>query len=363
MSNTNQPYFLTDFSHPGEILDEKLEELQMTSKQLAARTGKPEKTISAIINGNSAITPDMAVLLEQAVQIPANYWLRHQALHDEAVARATQAEQLKADLDWVKKFPIAEMIKFGWLEKVADKTKQLTNLLTFLGIGKPALFDTSKTAVFSSQFRISTKIAHSEYAVFAWLRKGELDAQKMKVVAYDKKAFELALKKCKQIAVKQPDNYFELLQAACAEAGVKVVFTPCLPKSPVNGATRWIGDSPLIQLSGRQKSNDVFWFTFFHEAAHILLHGKKDFFIEGIEYTPEQLAKENEANEFASNYLFSAAEQAELLQKTKLTIVDIVEFAEKIGTHPAFIVGRFQHLKTLNFAVGNQLKINLNPPL
>ena len=87
MSKNNQ-YFPTEFSHPGEILEEKLDELKMTSKQLAERTGKPEKTISAIINGNSAITPDMAVLLEQAVQIPANYWLRHQALHDEAVARA-----------------------------------------------------------------------------------------------------------------------------------------------------------------------------------------------------------------------------------------------------------------------------------
>lgn len=46
----------------------------------------------------------------------------------------------------------------------------------------------------------------------------------------------------------------------------------------------WLDDTPFIQLTGRFKRNDVFWFTFFHEAGHILLHGKKDVFLENIEY-------------------------------------------------------------------------------
>ncbi|MEJ5963927.1 helix-turn-helix transcriptional regulator [Pedobacter immunditicola] len=48
--------------HPGETLGEKLEELNMGPKEFAVRTGKPEKTIIAILKGESSITPEIAVL-------------------------------------------------------------------------------------------------------------------------------------------------------------------------------------------------------------------------------------------------------------------------------------------------------------
>ncbi|HZV70657.1 MAG TPA: ImmA/IrrE family metallo-endopeptidase [Saprospiraceae bacterium] len=96
-----------------------------------------------------------------------------------------------------------------------------------------------------------------------------------------------------------PDGFFEKLQRICLEAGVKVVPTPNLPKVPICGSTRWINDTPLIQLSGRYKRNDSFWFTFFHEAGHILLHGKKDIFLKDVEYSDKDLEKEKEADEFA----------------------------------------------------------------
>jgi len=63
-----------------------------------------------------------------------------------------------------------------------------------------------------------------------------------------------------------PDDYYIQLQNSCLRAGVKVVYTPCIKKAPISGCSRWLGDTPLIQLSGRYKRNDIFWFTFFHEA-------------------------------------------------------------------------------------------------
>jgi hypothetical protein len=55
-----------------------------------------------------------------------------------------------------------------------------------------------------------------------------------------------------------------------------VVFVPELPRTGTWGATRWLGDRAAIQLSLRYKSNDHLWFTFFHEAGHILKHGRKN---------------------------------------------------------------------------------------
>lgn len=58
----------------------------MSPKELALRTGQPEKTISLILNGESSITPDMAVRFEDVLKIPACFWMRRQVLYDEGEA-------------------------------------------------------------------------------------------------------------------------------------------------------------------------------------------------------------------------------------------------------------------------------------
>jgi hypothetical protein len=66
----------------------------------------------------------------------------------------------------------------------------------------------------------------------------------------------------------------------CASAGVAVVFVGEIGKTRASGAARWLTPTKaLIQLSLRHKSDDHLWFSLFHEAAHILLHSKKETFI------------------------------------------------------------------------------------
>ncbi|CAL1521270.1 hypothetical protein [Chitinophaga sp. MM2321] len=80
-------YFPQSVPHPGIDLAEKLEEWGWGPKAFAVRTGKPEKTIAAILNGNSGITADIAVLFENVLGIPAHFWLNRQSAYDEYVAR------------------------------------------------------------------------------------------------------------------------------------------------------------------------------------------------------------------------------------------------------------------------------------
>lgn len=68
--------------HPGATLAEKLTEMGMGPKEFALRTGKPEKTITAILKGNSSITADMAVLFERVTKIPAHFWMNYQRGYD-----------------------------------------------------------------------------------------------------------------------------------------------------------------------------------------------------------------------------------------------------------------------------------------
>jgi len=153
---------------------------------------------------------------------------------------------------------------------------------------------------------------------------------------------------------KHPSNFFQKLQGICLEAGVKVVHTPCLPKAPICGSTRWLNDTPLIQLTGRYKRNDSFWFTFFHEAGHILLHGKKDVFLENIEYSDKDKQKEKEADEFAIKWTLTKEEQSEILLRFNISEDDVIEFAKKFNTHPAIIIGRLQHDGLVPYSLGRQ---------
>ena len=136
----------------------------------------------------------------------------------------------------------------------------------------------------------------------------------------------------------------------CAECGVKLIYTPCLKKAPISGSTRWINNIPCIQLSGRSKRYDTFWFSFFHEIGHILLHGKKEIFLEDIEYDDAQKAKEKQADKFSSDILLSEKEEKTILEGNDFSQRKLKYYADMFNTHPAIIVGRLQHLGILPFA-------------
>ena len=204
-------------------------------------------------------------------------------------------------------------------------------------------------------FRISLNNTKEPHAISAWLRQGEIQAAEKKVCEYSEKALREAIPAMKSLCAEHPTDFAAVLQELCAKAGVKLVYTPCLPKAPINGSTRWINDVPCIQMTGRHKRNDIFWFTFFHELGHILLHGKKDIFLEDIEYADKQKEKEEEADAFSSRTLLSQAEENEIIRQGDFSADTIRYYADKFGVHPGIIVGRLQHKKVIPFTAHSTL--------
>lgn len=359
MATVNE--FYTDIAfHPGETLAEKLEELKMGPKEFAIRTGKPEKTIIAILKGDSSITPEMAVLFESVLKIPASFWIKRQYNFDEYKAREKRSLAIEKSKDWAKCFPIADMVRCGWLNARTKTEEKVVELFQFFGVSSNEAWE---DYFFNQQLKVAFRIslAHTKepYAISAWIRQGEIEASQLQCGAYSESDFKKALKEIKSLMATQPDDFFAQLQQLCLACGVKVVYTPCIKKAPLSGATRWIDDNPLIQLTGRYKQNDRFWFTFFHEAGHILLHGKKDIFLEDIEYSEADLQKENQANDFAIEWTFSNEQEEEVLEAIPLTIESIEEFAKKFNTHPAMIIGRFHKKQLLHYAVGRDFFVKL----
>lgn len=362
--NTKNEYHPQVVSHPGETLREKLDELQMSPKEFAIRCNKPVKTISEVLNGKSAITPDMAIQFENVLQIPAKFWLKRQYNFDESVARTNRREAIAGATDWARLFPYAAMAKKGWVIPTKRADEKAENLMEYFSFSSPVSWDKYyMKSELKASFRISLAHTNTPHALSAWLRRGDIQAQNLEAREYSAKRLKAILPSLKAIMAAHPKDFFQQAQGLCLEAGVKLVYTPCLPKAPTSGVARWIENNttPLIQLSGRQKQNDIFWFSFFHELGHILLHGKKDVFLENVKYEGLDLSKEAEADAFAIEWTFSEKEEAEVLRNHQLTPDDVIDYAKKFKTHPAMIIGRLQKKKIIPYSVGRELieKIDL----
>jgi len=344
--------------HPGETLAETLEELGMSQKELAERAGRPLKTINEIVQGKAAITADTALQLERVTGVNASFWNNAQRNYETFLARQAEAGALRKGVEWLRSFPIQPLWKLGWVPKVDDPIEQLRALLGFFGVAGVEewrqLWQQPEVA-----FRKSRAFDAHPMAVAAWLREGERQAQRIATKPFDKDKFIKALMEIRQQTVEEPETFEPTMKRLCAAAGVAVVFVPEVTGTRAYGATRWLTpEKAILQLSLRGKAEDFLWFTFFHEAAHILKHGKKDVFIEAPEGTADAgtQKKEEEANTFAADFLIPREAYREITVIKPLTPAKIERFAAKLGIAPGIVVGRLQHDKLVHFKQLNGLK-------
>src|SRR5262249_31242331 len=156
-----------------------------------------------------------------------------------------------------------------------NKAFQLEELLRFFGVASPTSWSDLWTA--HAAFRHSPSFRSEPGAIAAWLRKGEVEASKQSCLEFSAVVFRNVLTRVRSLTREMPGNVGDVLREQCSSAGVCVVFVPEIPGTSVWGATRWLSATrALIQLSLRYKMDDHFWFTFFHEAGHILLHRRRD---------------------------------------------------------------------------------------
>ncbi len=332
---------------PGETIQDMLDALGMTKAELADRIGKTPKHIGAIIKHNAQITPVTAMELEKVFGTPASFWNNRERRYRESLARIEEKERLKQEIPWIKTLPVRAMINAGWIEEFKDKTEQARVALQFFGVASSRqwgkIWLSPKTA-----YRKSKAFSNKPEVCSVWLRKGELEAQKIDCLPYNQETFKSLLKEIRSLTRTAPEKFQLKAVELCARVGVAVAFVPPLKGMSVYGATRWLTpQKALILLSLKGKYEDLLWFTFFHEAGHILLHGKKDVFIEGDSSNDIQ---EKRADKFASDLLIPPAEWKKLISGD-FRKKDVVKgFAESINISPAIVVGRLQHEKLLPYS-------------
>jgi HTH-type transcriptional regulator/antitoxin HigA len=345
-------------SKPGDTILETLDHIKMNQVELAERIGKTPSKINDIISGKEPITVATAFQLEKVLGIDAQFWLNREMLYREKLSRLEQEEVLEDCIDWLQMQPIKELKACGYLETRKIGTPMAEECLKFYGVAAPSQWELLYVDQYvSSRFRKSEAHKSTLGGLAAFLRIGEIEMRKRKLNPYNKETFKKALIEIRDMVRPHPEDFATRLQQLCANAGVALVYTINISKAPISGVARWMGGNPLIQLTDRYKTNDHFWFSFFHEAGHILLHGKKDVFVEDLNEYNSNPQKETEADDFANKFLLPVDVTTEL--PDNITEKDIRQIARKYNTHAAIVLGRLQHLDKKYYSFGNSLKLKV----
>src|SRR5690242_7499111 len=93
-------------SPPGDTILETIEYFKITQTELAERLDKKPSKVHDLITGKEPITLNTAMQLERVLGIPAEFWVNREARYREKLARIEEAEQMEANVDWIKTMPL-----------------------------------------------------------------------------------------------------------------------------------------------------------------------------------------------------------------------------------------------------------------
>lgn len=356
---TTHPYRPDYATPPGWTLEEKLEELSMSQTELALRTGLSTKHVNRIVRGRVPVTTQVARRLERATGVPDRLWNNLESRYQEHRARLADDAALAAQVDLLDRLPTASMVKLGLLTERADPVTRVGEALAFLGVSDLSAWETTLDH-YRVAFRKSWAHESDDAAVAVWLRVGEIDAYRVDCAPWSPDRFSEALTAARALTREtDPAVWHPALVAECAAAGVCVVVTPEIEGAQALGAARWLGSArPLIQLSRRFPWSDIFWFTFFHEAHHVLDGSKRSIYIKQPSGESRRRADEEcRADEFASDFLIPKDRLRAL--RTVGSLRDAELFAADLGIHPGIVVGRLQHEGLWPHNRGNKLRQRL----
>lgn len=334
---------------PGWILEEYLDTRGWNQSEFARRCGRTPKMISEILSGKAPILPETALLFEKIFEVSAETWLTLESNYQLFQAKEKIASEQNLLSDWAKQFPLNDLVKGGWIPKTDDVSSLVTALFTFFSVGNKEGFE-QRYQNLPVVLKHTEKYKSSWPSIVSYIRIGEILSDKVETKPFHAGKFKETLNELRSLT-REPVKIFEpKMREFCAQCGVVLLFVKPLKKVRMRGAAKWLSsDKAMIMMSLRDKSNDIFWFTFFHEAAHLLLHSKKDFFID-FESHDTQSTIDFEADQFASDFLIpkEAWKVFEILEH--FDGETIIRFALQQGIHPAIVLGRLQKTGKIGWA-------------
>ena len=328
-------------SSPGSTIVDVLKEKSISESDFCSILNISSSQCKGVISGYNEITEDIASKLVQTLGASTEFWLEREAQYRETLNSLSSSEKVKTT--WLESLPTKDMLKFNWIKNTKDSYQEC---LDFFSVPNVETWNLKyKISNGNPAFRLSPKFESKNGSIAAWLRQGEIIADQTYCNDWDKDKFLETLEIIKPLTrQKNPLIFIPKLRELCAECGVAIAIAPTPLGCPASGATKFLSSKKaLLMLSFRYLRDDNFWFTFFHEAGHLILHGEVRTHIEVTDRKKYSTSDEEiEANNFSAEILVPFAHRSEL-ENIKSNKKRLITFAMKMGVSPGIIVGQLQH--------------------
>ena len=297
--------------HPVEIIKDELKARSMTQKELAERMGMQAPNVTRLLKGEN-ITTSIAQKLENALGIPADFWMRLQTQYDrdvKAIAVRDEAEKaaIVAETMLSSTLNLAEMYKRLKISPALYVQEKLSKLEDCLGFDPLAIKDQEFAQQLSYNYKKSDRNEVDEKNQTTWLTLAYIASRKNNPGGqFEQGNARLAAREIASRAhtggLKEAEIKDILNQHHIAYSVV-----PKLDKTPIDAASMNIGDYPAIITTHRFNDMSRLIFNVLHELGHIEKHmygETREVFVSGDPYSTDS-QKEREVNTFAQDMLIS----------------------------------------------------------
>jgi Zn-dependent peptidase ImmA (M78 family) len=272
-------------------------------------------------------------------------WQNLQNTYDRKMIEIQQARDFDAQAEIVKQIDYKYFVEVVGLPVTKDVKEKAANLCKFFKVADLRIM---LQPDFLVNFRtgISTISEKNVINLRAWIQTAINLSKNIETKRFDEDKLKEFLPELRGMTVQKPDEFLPRMQKIFAECGVAFILLPHLKNAGVNGAVKWVSeDRVVLAMNNRGLDADKFWFSLFHEIRHVLQKKIRTIFISN---TTEEMMDinsklEQDADNFANNYLIPPAELKKFAPTRFTTDDEIVAFAESIGIHPGIVAGRLQH--------------------
>lgn len=331
---------------PGWTIQNEIINLDMTQREFAERLGISEKHLSQLINGKVWLTFEIAQKLEQITKVPASFWNKLELKYQEDKARLENENSLLNQKNLLSRFSCyAELVKLWLVENTKDVLTRIKSLCNFLNVVSLDIIADRIDRTFMVEklaFRKSSinKLSPENLAcrVKAWEKLVEYTDNE-----FNNDAILTIIPKLRGLTNNQEKLEFDKIKEILNSIWINFVVLDHFKEVPVNWISRMYKNKPLIQLSRRQKWLDIFWFTLFHEIAHIYNWDlkKETVFVDWDNDIKDDM--ENLADNCAQKWLISEENYNSLVSKHRINANDLQELAEKEWIWVNVVAGRIAH--------------------
>lgn len=366
----NKQHVPFEATHVGEFIKDELDARGMKQSELSHLTGIQRSILCDIIKGKRGITPEMSLLFERALDIPAYVFMNAQNKYDLDKARISERvkEQTKAMEKWRIITSYVSVDNFSRIGLLGNNI--IKNIDTIFAIFKVCSID-DLVSIYSDErecayFKRSEKLKTNPINLFSWkyysfyVSDQDHLESRFDVGNVDHLRLEL-----NQVFLENK-NTLKKVEQLLNRYGIKFYVVEKFDQTPVDGFSFWHGDNPTIIVTLRKKHIDNLAFSVLHELGHLAKHinnenkeGRIDIDNEGALDPIEE-----EANEFARNSFVPEKEWRAFMTKAKkispYKIHDLIkDIADRFLVNPQILFGRYQY-ETGFYKVRSKFEASIN---